>query len=51
MTGRKALMAWLAVHMALLPAGDDRTKALTDWAGLGLKHEHAGLIGVKKDED
>jgi NADH dehydrogenase len=49
MTGRKALMAWLAVHMALLPAGEDRTKALSDWAGV-VKHEHAGL-GVKADED
>ena len=51
MTGRKALIAWLTVHMALLPAHEDRTKALADWAGFRLKHEHAGLIGVKADED
>jgi len=47
MTGRKAQLAWLTVHMALLPTNEDRAKALVDWAGAGLTHQRAGRITVE----
>jgi NADH:quinone reductase (non-electrogenic) len=46
MTGRKAQLAWLTVHMALLPTNEDRAKALVDWAGAGLTHQRAGRFTV-----
>ena len=33
MTGKKAQVAWGAVHLALLPTNEDRAKAVVDWAG------------------
>src|SRR5213082_2978391 len=32
MTGKKAQVAWGAVHLALLPTNADRAKAIVDWA-------------------
>jgi hypothetical protein len=47
MTGRKAQLAWLTVHMALLPTNEDRAKAVVDWAGAGLTHQRTGRIRVE----
>ena len=47
MTGRRATLAWLTVHAALLPTNEDRAKALVDWAGAGLSHQRAGRITVE----
>jgi len=47
MTGRKAQLAWLTVHMALLPTNEDRAKALVDWAGAGLTHQRPGRFTVE----
>jgi NADH dehydrogenase len=44
MTGRKAQMAWLAVHAALLPTNEDRAKAVVDWAGGAVTHQRAGRV-------
>jgi NADH dehydrogenase len=48
MSGRKAQLAWLTVHMALLPTNEDRAKALVDWAGAGLTHQRAGRFTVER---
>src|SRR4051794_12368168 len=32
-TGKKAQLAWGAVHLALLPTNGDRAKAVVDWSG------------------
>ena len=47
MKGRKAQLAWSAVHLALLPTNEDRAKAVVDWAGAGLTHERSGRIRVE----
>jgi NADH dehydrogenase len=46
MTGKKAQLAWLTVHMALLPTNEDRAKALVDWAGATVTHQRAGRFTV-----
>jgi NADH:ubiquinone reductase (H+-translocating) len=46
MKGRKAQLAWSAVHLALLPTNEDRAKAVVDWAGAELTHERSGRIRV-----
>ena len=46
MTGKKAQLAWLTVHMALLPTNEDRAKALVDWAGATATHQRAGRFTV-----
>jgi NADH:ubiquinone reductase (H+-translocating) len=46
MTGKKAQVAWGAVHLALLPTNEDRAKAVVDWAGAGFKHQRVGRITV-----
>jgi NADH dehydrogenase FAD-containing subunit len=51
MKGRKAQLAWGAVHLALLPTNEDRAKAVVDWAGAGLTHQRAGRITVRTDEE
>ena len=51
MKGRRATLAWLTVHSALLPTNEDRAKALVDWAGSGLTHVRAGRITVDPDEE
>jgi NADH:quinone reductase (non-electrogenic) len=47
MTGKKAQMAWLTVHMALLPTNEDRAKAVVDWAGAAMTHQRTGRIRVE----
>ena len=47
MTGRKAQVAWSAVHLALLPTNEDRAKAVVDWAGATLTHQRAGRFTVE----
>jgi NADH dehydrogenase len=49
MTGKKAQVAWGAVHLALLPTNEDRTKAVVDWAGAALTHQRVGRISVGDD--
>ena len=49
--GKGAALVWGAVHLALLSTGEDRTKALIDWAWAGFTHERAGRITVSPDED
>jgi len=49
MTGKKAQMAWITVHMALLPTNEDRAKALVDWAGATMTHQRAGRITVDSE--
>jgi NADH:ubiquinone reductase (H+-translocating) len=47
MTGKKAQLAWLTVHLALLPTNEDRAKAVVDWAGAAVTHQRAGRIRVE----
>jgi NADH:ubiquinone reductase (H+-translocating) len=47
MKGKKAQLAWGAVHLALLPTNEDRAKAVVDWAGAGFTHERSGRIRVE----
>ncbi len=49
MTGRKAQLAWGAVHLALLPTNEDRAKAVVDWAGAALTHQRSGRITVDSE--
>jgi NADH dehydrogenase len=49
--GRTAFLAWGAVHLALLSTGEDRAKAVVDWAWAGFTHERSGRISVRTDED
>ena len=46
LTGKKAQLAWGAVHLALLPTNEDRAKAVVNWAGAGLTHQRPGRITV-----
>jgi NADH:quinone reductase (non-electrogenic) len=46
MTGRKAQLAWGAVHLVLLPTNEDRAKAVVDWAGATVSHQRVGRISV-----
>jgi NADH dehydrogenase FAD-containing subunit len=47
MTGKKAKLAWLTVHAALLPTNKDRAKALVDWEGAAMTHQRPGRITVE----
>jgi NADH:quinone reductase (non-electrogenic) len=49
MTGKKAQVAWGAVHLALLPTNQDRAKAVVDWAGATFTHQRAGRITVERE--
>jgi NADH:quinone reductase (non-electrogenic) len=51
MKGRRAKLAWLTVHAALLPTNEDRAKALVDWSGSSLTHTRAGRFTVDLDEE
>jgi NADH dehydrogenase len=51
MKGRKAQLAWSAVHLALLPTNEDRAKAVVDWAGAAFTHQRTGRITVETDAD
>jgi NADH dehydrogenase len=48
MTGKKAQLAWLTVHLALLPTNEDRAKAVVDWAGAATTHQRTGRITVER---
>ena len=50
MKGKAAALAWGTVHLALLSTGEDRAKAMTDWAWAGFAHERPGRITVRTDE-
>ncbi len=50
MKGAKAQAAWGAVHLALLPTNEDRTKAVVDWAGAAFTHQRVGRISVHADK-
>jgi NADH:quinone reductase (non-electrogenic) len=47
MTGKKAQMAWVTVHLALLPTNEDRAKAIVDMTGATFTHERAGRFTVE----
>jgi NADH dehydrogenase len=47
MTGTKAQIAWVGVHMALLPTTEDRAKALVDVIGATATHQRVGRIRVE----
>jgi NADH dehydrogenase len=49
MTGKKAQVAWGAVHLALLPTNEDRAKAVVDWAGAVTTHQRVGRIRVEAE--
>ena len=49
--GKGASLAWGAVHLALLSTGEDRAKAVVDWAWAGFTHERSGRISVRTDTD
>jgi NADH dehydrogenase len=49
MTGKKAQVAWGAVHLALLPTNEDRAKAVVDWAGAAFTHQRVGRITVESE--
>lgn len=51
MTGKKASLAWGAVHLALLSKGEDRAKAVVEWTWAGFTHERSGRITVQTDEE
>jgi NADH dehydrogenase len=50
MKGTTAWLAWGAVHLALLSAGEDRARAVIDWTWSGFTHERAGRIVVDESE-
>jgi len=51
MKGKKAQLAWGAVHLALLPTNEDRAKAVVDWTGAALTHQRSGRIRVDTSTD
>ena len=51
MKGKTAFLAWGAVHLTLLSAWEDRTKAVVDWTWAGFTHERAGRIVVGQKEE
>jgi NADH dehydrogenase len=48
-TGKKAQVAWGAVHLALLPTNEDRAKAVVSWFGAATSHQRVGRITVEAD--
>ena len=50
MKGKLAFLAWGAVHLTLLSAWEDRTKAMVDWTWSGFSHERPGRILVGDKE-
>ena len=50
MKGKLAFLAWGAVHLTLLAAWEDRTKAMVDWTWAGVSHERPGSILVGDKE-
>ena len=50
MKGEMAFLAWGGVHLTLLSAWEDRTKAMVDWTWGGFSHERPGRILVGEKE-
>jgi NADH dehydrogenase len=50
MKGELAFLAWGAVHLTLLSAWEDRTKAMVDWTWGGFTHDRPGRILVGQKE-
>ena len=50
MKGKAAWLAWGAVHLRLLPTGEDKVKAVVDWTWAGLTHERAERITVQDEK-
>jgi NADH:ubiquinone reductase (H+-translocating) len=50
MKGEMAFLAWGAVHLTLLSAWEDRTRAVVDWSWSGFTHERSGRILVGREE-
>ncbi len=50
MKGKLAFLAWGAVHLTLLSAWEDRTKAVVDWTWAGFTHDRPGRILVGREE-
>ena len=48
--GKAASLAWGTVHLALLSTGEDRAKAMVDWAWAGFSHERPGRITVRSEK-
>ncbi|HEX4525134.1 MAG TPA: NAD(P)/FAD-dependent oxidoreductase [Gaiellaceae bacterium] len=50
--GKTAFLAWGAVHLTLLSAWEDRTKAMVDWTWGGFTHDRPGriLVGHKEKQ-
>jgi NADH dehydrogenase len=48
-TGKKAQVAWGAVHLALLPTNEDRAKAVVSWFGATTTHQRVGRITVEAE--
>ena len=48
-TGKKAQVAWGAVHLALLPTNEDRAKAVVDWAGASSPTSASAASPWKRD--
>jgi NADH dehydrogenase len=51
MKGKAAWLAWGAVHLGLLPTGQDRVKAVVDWTWAGLTRERAARITVRGEKE
>ena len=49
--GKAAWLAWGAVHLTLLSAGEDRAKAMIDWTWTGFTHDRSGRIHVETGAD
>jgi NADH dehydrogenase len=45
--GKAAWLAWGAVHLTLLSAGEDRAKAMIDWTWAAFTHDRPGRIHVE----
>jgi NADH:quinone reductase (non-electrogenic) len=50
MKGKTASLAWGAVHLGLLPTGQDKVKAVVDWTWAGFAHERSGRITVSPEK-
>jgi NADH:quinone reductase (non-electrogenic) len=51
MKGKKATLAWGAVHLGLLPTGQDKVKAVVDWTWAGFAHERSARITVSQEKE
>jgi NADH dehydrogenase len=49
--GKAASLAWGSVHLALLSTGEDRAKAVVDWAWAGFTNERSARISVQTEKE